>query len=78
MLVQKANQWVKRINTRLIYVKSPLSLKLLKQLEYDHGNVTGEKLSTFYLFQSISVAIQRDNVTSAMHRNLNVLRDCSR
>ena len=32
VLFQKAKQYVKRINIRLICVKSPLSLKLFKQI----------------------------------------------
>ena len=37
------------------------SSKLVKQIGKKIQDATGEKLSTFYLFQSISIAIQRGN-----------------
>ena len=39
----------------------PLGLKLLKQIGMKNGKVTGEKLSTYYLLQSISLAILQLN-----------------
>ena len=36
-------------------------LKLVKQIGKKIQDTTGEKLSTFYLFQSISIAIQKGN-----------------
>jgi hypothetical protein len=36
-------------------------LKLVKQIGKKIQDATGEKLSTFYLFQRISIAIQRGN-----------------
>ena len=39
----------------------PQGLKLVKQIGKKIQDATGEKLSTFYLFQSISIAIQRGN-----------------
>ena len=37
------------------------SYKLVKRIGRKVQNATGEKLSTFYLLQSISMAIQRGN-----------------
>ena len=39
----------------------PQGLKLVKQIGKKIQDATGEKLSTFYLFQSISMAIQKGN-----------------
>ena len=39
----------------------PQGLKLVKQIGKKIQDATGEKLSTFYLLQRISMAIQRDN-----------------
>ena len=39
----------------------PQGIKLVKQIGKKIQGATGEKLSTFYLFQSISIAIQRGN-----------------
>ena len=39
----------------------PQGLKLVKQIGKKIQDATGEKLSTFYLFQRISIAIQRGN-----------------
>ena len=39
----------------------PQGLKLVKQIGKKIQDATGEKLSTFYLLQSISMAIQRGN-----------------
>ena len=39
----------------------PQGLKLVKQIGKKIQDATGEKLSTFYLLQNISMAIQRGN-----------------
>merc|ERR1739838_614258 len=39
----------------------PQGLKLVKQIGKKIQDANGEKLSTFYLFQRISIAIQRGN-----------------
>ena len=39
----------------------PQGIKLVKQIGKKIQDATGEKLSTFYLLQSISMAIQRGN-----------------
>ena len=39
----------------------PQGIKLVKQIGKKNQDGTGEKLSTFYLFQSISMVIQRGN-----------------
>merc|ERR1712086_586205 len=39
----------------------PQGIKLVKQIGKKIQDATGEKLSTFYLFQSISIAIQKGN-----------------
>ena len=39
----------------------PQGIKLVKQIGKKIQDATGEKLSTFYLFQNISIAIQRGN-----------------
>ena len=39
----------------------PQGIKLVKQIGKKIQDATGEKLSTFYLFQSISMAIQKGN-----------------
>ena len=39
----------------------PQGFKLVKQISKKIQDATSEKLSTFYLFQSISMAIQRGN-----------------
>ena len=39
----------------------PQGIKLVKQIGRKIQDATGEKLSTFYLLQSISMAIQRGN-----------------
>ena len=39
----------------------PQGIKLVKQIVKRIQDATGEKLSTFYLFQSISMAIQKGN-----------------
>ena len=44
----------------------PQGLKLVKQIGQKIQDATGEKLSTFYLFQSISMAIQWDNAVCVM------------
>ena len=41
-------------------------LKLVKQISKKNQDATGEKLSTFYLFQSILMAIQWDNAVCVM------------
>ena len=47
---------------RLVYgAYSPQGIKLVKQIGKKIQDATGEKLSTFYLFQNISIAIQRGN-----------------
>ena len=42
-------------------VYGPQGIKLVKQIGKKNQEATGEKLATFYLFQSISMAIQRGN-----------------
>ena len=44
----------------------PQGIKLVKQIGKKIQDVTSEKLSTFYLFQSISMAIQRGNAVCVM------------
>jgi hypothetical protein len=44
----------------------PQGIKLVKKISKKIQDGTGEKLSTFYLFQSISVAIQKGNATCVM------------
>ena len=39
----------------------PQGIKLVKQIDKKNQDATGEKLSTFYLLQSISMAIQWGN-----------------
>ena len=39
----------------------PQGIKLVKKIGKKIQDATGEKLSTFYLFQSISMAIQKGN-----------------
>jgi hypothetical protein len=39
----------------------PQGIKLVKQIGIKIQEATGEKLSTFYLFQSISMTIQKGN-----------------
>jgi hypothetical protein len=42
----------------------PQALKLIKKIGKKIQEATGEKLSTFYLMQNISMAIQRGNAAS--------------
>ena len=44
----------------------PQAIKLFKQICKKMQEATGEKLSTFYLKQSISMAIQKGNAVSAL------------
>ena len=44
----------------------PQGIKLVKQIGKKIQEATGEKLSTFYLFQNISMAMQRGNATCVM------------
>ena len=48
-----------RIETYVAY--GPQAMKLIKQIGKKIQEATGEKLSTFYLMQSISTAIQQGN-----------------
>ena len=45
---------------------SPQGIKLVKQIGKKIQDATGEKLSTFFLFQSISMAIQQGNAVCVM------------
>ena len=45
---------------------APMGLKLMKEVGKKICDLTGEKRSTSYLFQSISIAIQRGNAASVM------------
>ena len=45
---------------------SPQVIKLVKQIGKKIQDATGEKLSTLYLFQSISIAIQKGNAVCMM------------
>ena len=45
---------------------SPQGIKLVKKIGNKIQDATGEKLSTFYLFQSISIAIQKGNAVCIM------------
>ena len=45
---------------------APMGLKLIKEVGKKIGDLTGEKRSTSYLLQSISIAIQRGNAASVM------------
>ena len=44
----------------------PQGIKLIKQIGKKIQDATGEKLSTFYLSQNISMAIQRGNAICVM------------
>ena len=44
----------------------PSGLKFVKEIGSRIAEATGEKRSKFYLFQSISMAVQRGNVASVM------------
>ena len=44
----------------------PQGIKLIKQIGKKMKEATGEKLSTFFLFQSISMAIQQGNTVCVM------------
>ena len=44
----------------------PQGIKLVKQIGKKISRATSEKLSTFFLFQSISMAIQRGNAVCVM------------
>ena len=44
----------------------PQGIKLVKQIGKKIKDATSKKLSTFYLFQSISMAIQRGNAKCVM------------
>ena len=44
----------------------PEGLQLIKNIGKKIQDLTGEKRATFYLFQSISVAIQRGNAASVL------------
>ena len=45
---------------------SPQGIKLVKKIGNKIQDATGEKLSTFYLYQSISISIQKDNAVCVM------------
>ena len=45
---------------------APMGLKLIKEVGKKIGDLTGEKRSTSYLLQSISIAIQHGNAASVM------------
>ena len=45
---------------------SPQGIKLVKKIGNKIQDATGEKLSTFYLYQSISIAIQKGNAVCMM------------
>jgi NADH:ubiquinone oxidoreductase subunit F (NADH-binding) len=45
---------------------SPQGIKQVKQIGKKIQDATGEKLSTLYLFQSISIAIQKGNAVCMM------------
>ena len=47
------------IETYSVY--GPQGIKLVKQIDKKIQDTTGEKLSTFFLFQGISIAIQKGN-----------------
>jgi hypothetical protein len=46
---------------------------LVKQIGKKIQDATGEKLSTFYLFQSISMAIQKGNAVCVMYMYVYVI-----
>ena len=48
----------------------PKGLRFIKSLGQKIQNLTGEKRSTFYFFQSISMSIQRGNTTSTLGKYL--------
>ena len=48
----------------------PKRLRFIKSLGQKIQNLTGEKRSTFYFFQSISMSIQRGNMTSILGKYL--------
>ena len=45
---------------------APMGIKLIKEVGRKICDLTGEKRSTSYLLQSISIAIQRGNAASVM------------
>ena len=45
---------------------TPMGLKLIKEVGKKNCDLTGEKRSTSYLLQSISIAIQHGNAASVM------------
>ena len=47
-------------------IYGPQGIKLVKQIGKKIQEATGEKLSTFFLFQSISMAIQKGNAVCIM------------
>ena len=59
----------------------PQGIKLVKQIGKKIQEATGEKLSTFFLFQSISMAIQRSNAVcvigmqNCFRATLKIIRD---
>ena len=44
----------------------PLGLKFIKEVGRKIQDISGEKKATFYLFQRISIAIQRGNTASIL------------
>ena len=46
--------------------QGPQRYKLVKQISKKIQDATGENLSTFYLFQSISMAVQKGKVVCVM------------
>ena len=44
----------------------PIGMKFIKEIGTRIAEATGEKRSTFFLFQSLSMATQRGNVASVL------------
>ena len=53
-----------------------LGLKFIKEVGRKIQDISGEKKSTFYLFQRISIAIQRGNTASILGTNLTKFSTC--
>ena len=62
----KSNYIVTPVAIETLGPWAPMGLKLIKEVGKKICDLTGEKRSTSYLFQSISIAIQRGNAASVM------------
>jgi hypothetical protein len=62
----KSNYIVTLVAIETFGLWAPMGLKLIKEVGKKIGDLTGEKRSTSYLLQSISIAIQHGNAASVM------------